>query len=231
MATPLAALLAPKLTVVNYDRRGRGKSGDAKEYAVEREVEDLAALIQECGGTASLYGASSGAVLAIETAARKPELVRRVVLYEPPFIVDATRTPVADDFLDRVKKMLADGKRSEAVETFMVEAVLVPPQAVAQMKKAPLWSGLEQLAPTLAYDGEILGSTLSGKPLPKERWAGATMPVLVVAGGKSPPWLRNGASALAEVLADAESRTLDGQEHAVAPAAIAPVIEEFLSQE
>src|SRR5688572_10047699 len=116
MNAPLATRLAGRFTVINYDRRGKGASGDTQPYAVEREVEDLEALIEKSGGTACLYGISSGAVLALEASARLPAKVRKLVLYEPPFVVDASRSPVPQDFVKRVTAMVAEGRRGDAVE-------------------------------------------------------------------------------------------------------------------
>ena len=231
MEAPIATLLADRFTVSCYDRRGRGESGDTAPYAVEREVEDLEALIDAAGGTACLYGISSGAVLALEAAARLPAKVRKVVLYEPPFIVDASRAPMPADFVKRVGELVAADRRGDAVEYFMVDAVGVPKEAVASMRKAAMWPELEKLAHTLVYDGLLMGGTQAGKPLPKERWAGATSPLLVVDGAKSDAWLHAAADALAAVVPKAQRRTLAGQDHSVEPAAIAPVLIEFFGKE
>ena len=228
---PLAKLLSARYTVFNYDRRGKGASGDTQPYAVEREVEDLEALILEAGGKACLYGISSGAVLALEAAARLPARVRRLALYEPPFVVDASRTPVPQDFVKRVTAMVAEGRRGDAVEYFMVDAVGVPAEQLPRMRQAPMWPGLEKVAHTLAYEGLVMGSTQAGKPLPDQRWATATAPILVISGGRSEPWLRNAADALADVLPHAERQTLEGQDHGVQAVAIAPVLAEYFAAE
>jgi pimeloyl-ACP methyl ester carboxylesterase len=222
---PLAALLAPRFSVFSYDRRGRGDSSDTAPYAVEREVEDVEALIDEAGGSASVFGMSSGAVLALEAARRLS--IARLALYEPPFIVDDSRAPVPEDYVKQLKELVASGHRGDAVEYFMTKAVDVPAEYVAQMRNAPSWRAMEALAHTLVYDGAIMGNTLSGKPLPAERWVSVTVPTLVMDGGDSPAWAHNGVQAIADILPNAQRRTLAGQTHAVAPEVLAPVLAEF----
>lgn len=219
----LAALLAERFTVYTYDRRERGESTEGGPYAVDREVEDLAALVAEAGGRASLYGISSGAVLALESAARGVR-VERLALYEPPLMVDDTRPPVPADYLERLNSALAAGQRGKAVTMFMREAVRVPAIFVLMMRVMPAWPKLKAVAHTLPHDAAVLGDVVSCKPLPEARWAAATAPTLVINGGKSPAWIRNGAGALADVLPNAEHRTLAGQTHIVKPQALAPVL-------
>lgn len=144
----LAALLAEDFTVLNYDRRGRGGSGNTPPYAVEREVEDIEALIDEAGGKAALFGSSSGAVLALEAANRLPTKVTKVVLYEPPFVIDNSRPRVPENYVEHVTEMVASDRRGGAVEYFMTEAIGVPAEFVAQMKAAPMWADMEALAHT-----------------------------------------------------------------------------------
>jgi pimeloyl-ACP methyl ester carboxylesterase len=222
---PLAALLAPRFSVFSYDRRGRGDSGDTAPYAVEREVEDIEALINEAGGSAFVYGMSSGAVLALE-AARRLAIIR-LALYEPPFIVDNSRAPVPVDYVKQLTELISLGRRGDAVEYFMTKAVDVPAEYVAQMRNAPSWRAMEALAHTLAYDGAIMGNTLLGNPLPAERWTSVTVATLVMDGGDSPAWARNGVQAIVDILPNARRRTLAGQTHAVTPEVLAPVLAEF----
>jgi pimeloyl-ACP methyl ester carboxylesterase len=229
---PLAALLAPRFTAVSYDRRGRGDSGDTPPYAVEREVEDIAALIDEAGAPAFVYGISSGAVLALEAASTFPTKVAKLALYEPPFILDDSRPPLPQDYVQQVERLVAAGRRGEAVELFMTKAVGLPDEAVAPMRQAPYWPALEAAAHSLAYDGAIMGETMFGKPLPAERvarWAAATLPTLVMDGGESEPFFHRAAQTLAGILPDARPRTLAGQNHAVAPDPLAPVLVEFFA--
>lgn len=229
-AARLAGLLAGHFTVINYDRRGRGASGDTLPYAVDREIEDIEALIDHAGGSAFLFGSSSGAVLAIEAAARLPAKVVKLAVYEPPFIVDDTRPPVPSDFLARVTDLVASGRRGDAVEYFMTEGVRVPAESVASMRNLPMWAGLEKLAHTLPYDAAIMRDTQAGRPLPARRWVSATPRALVIDGGRSDAFLRNAAQAIAGVLPRAQRRTLPGQDHGVvarAPGTLAPVLMEF----
>jgi len=226
---PLTALLAPRFTVLTYDRRGRGDSGDTAPYAVEREVEDIEALIKGAGGSALLVGHSSGAVLALEAARLLPTKITKLALYEPPFIVDDSRPPVPGGYATRLTDLVASGRRGDAVELFMTEAVSVPPEMVAQMRQAPMWPALQALAHTLAYDGAVMEGAMSGSPAPLKRWAAVTVPTLVMDGGASPAWARNAVQALVDVLLNARRRTLEGQTHGVAPEALAPVLGEFFA--
>jgi pimeloyl-ACP methyl ester carboxylesterase len=227
-ARELVALLAPRFAVITYDRRGRGESGDTPAYAVEREVEDLAALIAEAGGSACLLGFSSGAVLALDAAASGLD-VPRLAVYEPPFVVDGSRPPLPDDYVEQLDRLVSKGRRDEAAEYFLTQAAGVPAEFVAPMRDDPSWSVIEGVAHTLAYDGRIMGDTMSGKRLPTRRWGSVTMPTLVIDGGASDAFMHSSADALAELLPNAERRTLPGQTHAVAAEALAPVVQEFLA--
>ena len=228
----LAEVLAPTMTVVRYDRRGRGDSGDTKPYAVEREVEDLEALIVEVGGSASLFGTSSGAVLALEAAQRLGKRVKRLALFEPPFLVDDSRPPIPKDFPATVARLVADGRRSDAVTYFLTEVVGQPAATVAAMKRTPAWPALERLAHTLEYDGRVVGDAQQGKPLSRTRWAAVAVPALVLYGGESPPFLRDAARALVEILPGARLEALAGQDHSapsVAPEAFRPLLGKFFA--
>jgi pimeloyl-ACP methyl ester carboxylesterase len=224
---PLAKLLAPRVTVFSFDRRGRGDSDDTSPYSVEREIEDLEALIDEAGGAAFVHGQSSGAVLALEATARLAAKVRKLSLYEPPFIIDDSRPPPPQDYAKQIIDLVAAGRRGDAVAYFMTKVVGTPAQAVAQMRSAPTWPALETLAHTLTYDAAVLGDGMAGKPLPAQRWTSVKVPTLVMDGGASPAWIRNSARALADVLPNAQHRTLAGQTHAAAPDVLAPEIGRF----
>jgi pimeloyl-ACP methyl ester carboxylesterase len=222
----LAELLAERFTVINYDRRGRGDSGDTRPWALEREIEDLDALIEAAGGSAHVFGISSGAALALE-AANRGLAIEKLALYEAPFVVDDSRTPVSDDYLERLKGLVASGRRGDAVRLFMREGVGLPAVFVALMRFMPAWSKLKAVAHTVPYDATIVENYQKGKPLPAGRWASATMPTLVAVGGKSPTWMRRAMRALADVLPNARHRTLEGQTHIVKAGALAPVLAEF----
>jgi pimeloyl-ACP methyl ester carboxylesterase len=225
-AVQMAALLAPHFTVVGYDRRGRGDSGDTAPYAVEREIEDIGALVRAVGGTASLYGMSSGAVLCLRSAAYGLPITK-LALYEPPLIVDDTRPAVPADYVPRLGELAASGRRDEAVEYFLTNAVQVPAEMVAQMRQTPMWPGMAAIAHTLAYDGAIMGDTMSGSPESLRQFASVPIPTLVMDGGASAEWMHHGVAALAGVLPHSERRTFAGQTHAVDPNLLVPALIEF----
>jgi len=218
---PLAELLAQHFTVLNYDRRGRGDSGDTPPYAVEREVEDIEAVIGEAGGSAFLYGTSSGAALALEAAASGLPITK-LALWEPPFILDESRRPPADQ-VAQYDRMIAEGRRGDAVEYFMTKVVGMPPEFVAGARAQPWWPAQEALAHTLAYDATVMGDA----SLPTDRAASVKAPTLVIAGGGDFPWMLETAHALADALPDGQTLTLEGQGHNVDPAVLAPALVEF----
>lgn len=219
---PLAALLSQNYTVYNYDRRGRGDSGDTEPYAVEREVEDIEAVIQAAGGSAFLYGTSSGAALALIAAASELN-VSKLALWEPPYIIDDSRPKPPADTASIYRGFVAEGKRGDAVEYFMAKVVGLPPEFVAFARSQPWWSAQEAIAHTLAYDATIMGDY----SLPTEQAASVTVPTLVMAGGASWDWMKNSAQTLARTLPHGQYRTLEGQEHNVAPDVMASALKEF----
>ena len=223
----LAEQLAPHFTVYTYDRRGRGASGDTKPYSPDREVEDLEALAALAGDPVYLHGTSSGAALALE-AAKHIRSIAKLAVYEPPFIVDDTRTPMPDDWLPRLENLVADGRRGDAVKMFM-RFVGTPAIFTAVMPLTPVWSKLKAAAPTLPYDITIMHEHQRGRPLTSAEWAAVKVPTLVGAGGKSPAWMTNGTRALAEALPDTAYRTLPDQNHMVKAQVIAPVLTEFFT--
>ena len=225
-AATLAPLLAPHFTMFAYDRRGRGDSGDTPPYAIEREIEDIDALIKQAGGSAFAFGTSSGAALALEAVARGLAITK-LALYEPPFIVDDSRPPLPKDYVAQIARLVSAGRRSDAVEFFMREAVLVPTDFLAQMRDMPMWAEMERLAHTLIYDGAIMGDSMQGNALRAERWVNVTVPTLVMDGGASPAWARNAVQALTNALPDAQRRTLEGQTHGADATVLAPVLIEF----
>jgi pimeloyl-ACP methyl ester carboxylesterase len=221
----LAELLAPHFTVFTYDRRGRGASGDTLPYAVEREVEDIAALLSEAGASAFVWGTSSGAVLALE-AANCLSGIKKLALYEAPFIVDDTR-PTTEDGWDRISGAVAADRRSDAVKLFL-KLVGVPGFVRALMPLIiPVWLKLKAVAHTIPYDGAVVRDNQRGKPLPASRWASVTIPALVMDGGNSPAWMRHANRSLASVLPNARYQTLQGQTHMLKPKAHAPILVEF----
>jgi pimeloyl-ACP methyl ester carboxylesterase len=224
--SPYAGPLAERFTVYNYDRRGRGESGDTGPYAVEREIEDVEALIQEAGGSAFVFGGSSGGVLTLDAAAHGLNITKLAV-YEPPFVVDDSRELPPEDILDQLKDFIAAGRRGDAAETFMVKGSLMPADMVAGMRTQPFWPSVEAVAHTLVYDATIMEGTMRGGPLPLDRWKAVTIPTLVIYGGAGPSWSRNAAEALVELLPNAAQRALEGQFHTLTPDALTPVLEQF----
>lgn len=195
-------------TVLAYDRRGRGDSGDTPPYAVAREIEDLAAVIDAAGGEAAVFGHSSGAVLALDAAAAGLPITR-LALYEAPVAVDGD-PPGPRDWVARLAA--ADGPEAR-LEMFWTEAVGMPAQQVAGMKAAPVWPVFVSVGDTVLHDARIMDGLVDGAALPADRWAGVTAPALVMAGGASGAAARNGARAIAAVLPDARVSVLDGQGH------------------
>ena len=221
---PLAAALQDRFTVIAYDRRGRGDSGDAHPYTVEREVEDLEALVEEAGGSASVFGYSSGAVLSLIATARGLAITK-LALYEPPVTADGGRGRLQEDLAARLTALVEADQRGDAVALFQTEGVGLPADVVAQLRQAPFWPALEAMAHTLVYETEILGDGA----LPTEVAASVAAPTLVIAGGESFPFMRETAAALAEVIPDGRAHILKGQTHDIVPEALGQVLEEFFA--
>jgi pimeloyl-ACP methyl ester carboxylesterase len=225
----LAKLLSSDFAVYHYDRRGRGGSSDTPPYAVEREIEDLQAVADQAGGSAAAFGNSSGALLALDAAAAGVP-IDRLVIYEAPVIVDASRPAVPADYIQRLTDLLSEGRRGDMVELFMTTVIGLPGEMVAGMRQSPMWGGFEAVAHTLVYDGIIMEGTQTGGPLPAERWASVNTSTLVIDGGASEPWVHAGADELARILSNSQRRTLEGQTHQVAPDVLAEAIREFLNE-
>ncbi|MFJ8073284.1 alpha/beta fold hydrolase [Streptomyces sp. NPDC096176] len=219
---PLAELLASRFSVFTYDRRGRGGSGDTAPYAVEREVEDLAAVIAEAGPGAAVHGMSSGAALALRAAAAGLPIAQ-LSLYEPPFQTEPARRGNGE-YVGRMKSLLAQGRRGDALAAFL-GAVGMPEEAVSGLRLLPLWTDMEALAHTLEYDHEVMGDGT----VPTDLLASVAAPVMVVDGGSSPAGMREAARAVAEALPRGRHRTLTGQTHEVAPHVLAPTLMRFFT--
>ena len=223
--TDLARLLAPHFTVYTYDRRGRGGSGDTQPYAVEREIEDIEALIREAGGQAFVFGTSSGACLALEAALQLGKKVRKLAMYEPPYQSGNGARQAWKVYREQLADFLASGRRGEAVVLFM-QFVGTPAEQVEGMRQAPAWPMFEAVAPTLAYDAAAMGEDRSA---PVRRAASLSTPALVM-NGTAIPFMLDTATTLAKAIPHAQQRTLDGQTHNVDLKVLAPVMQEFFSQ-
>ncbi|MFF9861025.1 alpha/beta fold hydrolase [Streptomyces tendae] len=220
---PLAAELSGGFDVTVYDRRGRGASGDTAPYTVEREIEDLAALIEALGGQASLYGMSSGGALVLRAAASGLP-VRRVAVYEVPYAVDDAAARAAAEYTGRLAEVLGQGRRGDAVELFLRHTGLGE-EMIRGARQSPMWAGMESVAPSLAYDDAVLGD---GR-VPRSEIAAISVPLLVLAGGASDAWWHEAARAIADAAPEGTYGTVDRQTHMVEPGVLAPVLAEFLA--
>jgi pimeloyl-ACP methyl ester carboxylesterase len=222
---PLADCLAPDFTVIHYDRRGRGDSGDTRPYALEREIEDIDALIKEVGGSAFLYGISSGGALALEAAARLGNKVRKLAIYEVPYlpVTDAESQQRWKAYTTQLAEVLAAGRPGDAVGLFMM-LVGASADDVDQIRQTPFWPLWEAVGHTLAYDAAALGEYST---IPTGRVSTITAPTLVMTGSNSYPFMYEVATVLANVIPNAQQRTLEGQTHEVDSEALAPVLAEF----
>ncbi|CCH22006.1 Alpha/beta hydrolase fold protein [Micromonospora lupini str. Lupac 08] len=218
----LGDALAPDFTAVGYDRRGRGQSGDTAPYAVDREIEDLAAVVDAVGGSAALYGISSGAILAALAAAQGVPLTG-LILFEPPFQV-GPHVGIREDISARLSERIAADDRDGAVEMFLVDSVGLPAEAVAGMRAQPMWGSLTAIAHTLPYDALVS----AGGSFPVDRLGTITTPTLTVDSTGSPQWLRDASRAAADAVPGGRSISLDGGYHEVPPATLAPALREFL---
>jgi pimeloyl-ACP methyl ester carboxylesterase len=221
----LAALpfLTQHFTVYHYDRRGRGDSSDTLPFAVEREIEDIESLIDEAGGEAFAFGISSGAALAMEAAIALPKKIRKLAMYEAPYNADQSAREAWKKYRKDLKAALEAGRKGEAVGLFMM-LVGMPAEHLEGMRQHPLWPMWEAIAPTLAYDAAALGDEAD---VPLERAARVSMPVLVMDGSESYPFMHTTAMSLAKAMPKGQQRTLQGQTHEVAAEALAPVLIEF----
>jgi pimeloyl-ACP methyl ester carboxylesterase len=216
-----AAALSGDFTVYRYDRRGRGDSTDTQPYAVEREVDDLGAVITDAGEPAFVYGISSGAGLALEAAASGVPITR-LALFEPPYTAEGGDTAQQAGETRRMDELLGAGRHGDAVELFF-SWVGMPDQAVTQMRNSPMWPALEAIAPTIAYDNAVMGDGT----VPREKAGRVSVPTLVIAGSLSLGELRKAAKTVAGAIPRARYSDLEGQAHAASPETLAPLLKEF----
>lgn len=219
---PLAGKLADNFTIYTYDRRGRGESGDTKPYAVEREIEDLGALIEQAGNRAFLYGVSSGGALALQAAAKLgPARVTKLAVYEPPYGQDER---AFHEQKERVAELVRTGKPGDAAEFFLA-AIGMPPPALEQLKQSPEWPSMQKMDFTLVYDYAVLGN--GSVP---DGVKAISVPTLVLDGEKSMDFIHPTADRIAQLIPNAQRKTMQGQTHQAAPDAVAPVLSEFFTE-
>jgi uncharacterized protein YndB with AHSA1/START domain/pimeloyl-ACP methyl ester carboxylesterase len=221
----VAEALTEHFTVISFDRRGRGASGDPQPYDPAREIDDIAALIDIAGGSAALTSGSGGCGLALDAASALGDKVTGLYLYEPPFIVDDSRPAVPADYLEHLEALVAAGRRSEASEYFMTEMVRVPAEYLPMMKQDPSWDQMAKYAHTYAYDGRIWRGLQDGNPLPTDRWS-INAPIAVAVGGNGEAFIREGANALAAILPNVTVLTLPDHDHSAFWTAPKPVAEQ-----
>lgn len=214
-------------TAYVYDRRGRGDSGDTPPYAVEREIEDLEAMIDAAGGSAFVFGHSSGAVLALRAAGQLGNKIKKIALYEPPFIIDDSRPPIPANYVAHLRELSAAGRKEDALIYFMTVAVGIPAEYIDGMKHAPFWASSVKVAHTISYDGEIMGETMYGNPASLQPFASITTPTLVMVGGNSPAYQQNAVATLAKILPNAQYQSMAGQDHGIAPEVLNPELAAF----
>jgi pimeloyl-ACP methyl ester carboxylesterase len=214
----LAPLLAEEFTVYAYDRRGRGGSTDTPPYAPEREVEDLEALIAEAGGSARLYGYSSGALLAMHAAAQGLP-IGRLALLEPPLQDAGVEGP--DPLTAELAELVSSGRNGDAVEHFH-RSIGLPTEFVADMRSTPEWAKMEPIAQTLVYDCAISDTT---NP---DLLRSVEAPTLVLDSMGSSDDLTGWAATVAAQLPRGSHRSLAGEWHTVPDEILAPVLVEFL---
>ena len=222
---PLATRLSPHFTVITYDRRGRGESTDTQPFALEREIEDIEALINEAGGEACVYGISSGAALALEATLKLGGKVKKLALYEPPYNDDESARLALRNYKQQLAEVLAEDRKGDALALFMM-LVGMPPDHLEGARKMPMWPMWEAVAHTLPYDAAALGEDGS---VPTEKAARVPVPTLVMDGSASFSFMHTTAVTLAKALPKGEHRTLQGQTHEVAVSALAPVLVEFFT--
>jgi pimeloyl-ACP methyl ester carboxylesterase len=230
LTRPTAEELAKRFTVFNYDRRGRSESGDTAPYALEREVEDIGALIAEAGRAASVYAHSSGAALALRAAATGLPIAKLVV-HEPPYNPegDGDRQRATRKEAEHIRTLLAEDRRGEALEYFW-RSIGMPQEMVDEMRHTPRWAELEAMAPTMAYDSEVMGDIDRGGAVPTDLAGRVRCETLVLVGGASPEWMIDVGRQVAEAMPHGWYRVLEGQEHVVPPEILVPVVAEFLAE-
>jgi pimeloyl-ACP methyl ester carboxylesterase len=217
-----ALVFAQAFTVYNYDRRGRGDSGNTLPYSMEREIEDIEAIIEAAGGSACLYGHSSGAILALEAAMRLGDKVNKAVLYDPAYAHDEADQLEFKGLIQGLNQLLEGGKYDEAISLFL-EGIGIPKEVIAGMQHSPQWAIMTALAPTLAYD-TLLASDLP----PLERASSLTTPIRIIVGEQSPVSMLEVGNQLSRAIPNAKNTILEGQDHMPDPELLLPLLTSFL---
>ncbi len=218
-------LLAQHFTVFHYDRRGRGDSTDAQPYAVDREIEDIEALMNEVGGSAYAFGISSGAALAMEAAIKLGGKIQKLAMYEAPYVSDEADKQRWRDYRKKLTELVDANRKGDALALFMLLTGM-PPEHLDGVRQHPMWPMWEGAALTLAYDAAVLGDDSS---VPTEKAAQVSVPTLVMDGESSFPFMHTAAMALVQAIPQAQHRTLGGQTHEVDVEVLAPVLVEFFN--
>jgi len=221
----LAEMLAPHATVFNYDRRGRGDSGDTPPYTVQREIEDLEAILEVAGGSAMLFAHCTAGMLALEAVGQGLPITR-LALYEPPYIVGDSQLRLTEEFKQLLTTHLDKGEPGEAVAHFLIRTVGYPPEAVPKFRAMPIWPKLEELAVTLPYDVTLAADNWIP---PQTRLDQVTLPTLLIYGTGTSPWQIESVKELGQRLPNSETRVLEGSNHDLEAEAVAPVLTEFFT--
>lgn len=220
----IAEAVGDRLTVGLYDRRGRGASSDAPTYALEREIDDIAAVIAAMGGSAGLFGISSGGALVLRAAAALgATVIKRVAVYEVPYLPEPMR-PAAATYTAELDGALAANDRDAALRLFFAR-VGMSGDVITGMSTSPFWAGSLAIAPTLAYDDAAMGDSA----VPIDLVGGLRVPVLGLAGQASPDFLQYGARGVSEAAADGRFEQIAGQTHAIEADAVAPHLTSFFA--
>lgn len=222
----IAPYLVNDATVICYDRRGRGDSGDSTTYSVEREIEDIDALIREVGGQVNVFGMSSGGALAIK-AVKYGLNIQKIAVYEPPFVTDGNEHKPPIDTIDKVKAILSQGDKSGAAKFYLTKVMGMPSFFYYIMRLLPMWTNMKEMATTLPYDAEIMGDF----SLPENEIKDISIPLTVIGGDKSPKVLRTAVKAIGEVNKRAEVIILKNQTHNVNAQVVAPVLAKFFGNQ
>lgn len=221
----IVPLLSQKFRVISYDRRARGASGDTKPYAVEREIEDIEALIDMAGGTAFLFGISSGAILSIKAVAYGLN-IDRLALLEPPFVGNVKQKRPSNS-VEQLKQMISEGRKGDAVNFYLRKVMGMPVFITWILRLTPNWSKMKANANSLPYDATVCGDfNLPFKLINKK----LTIPTIVIDSSKSPKMLREAVQSVAEILPNGQRITLSGAIHEVPPKILVPVLTDFYNK-